>query len=466
MEIEMNNSKIDQRMKEIEDEVVLLTDYMSEAVEKKLGVHINELKESIDKLQKKGIDIAKSELILPDFTEDLSGLKSGIDNITKIIGAKDLKTKDESFNRIIENNFGSIMEKLGSLDTDINEGIKRDVENKDELLKSFLENIQKIKILSENIQRLCTIDKEKNFKDEFGLLNKHVKEISDQIQNFSETSYKGLTSFEEVFQNTEDVNSLKQEELKKTLLGNFDTLNSSIDKVLQLCKTDENKQLDAEIALLSDKLEKVALELPNISKIMKNEVLQLNTGVTNSIEQSIKQQIEIRDALLKGIKNINDNAEVIRRMCSTDQEKFLGSMTTVVYNNMNELLEAMTSLQEKVKEWFLTIDKNIKVLSNKFDLKLEESKKIILYDINKLNDIAEVLKIWCTTEDNRPLGSEVISISNKVKKMFEETPLILEKVTLLNDQLDKVSVEVMRMRWFVVGAVAVSILVLIVSFFK
>jgi hypothetical protein len=152
-------------------------------------------------------------------------------------------------------------------------------------------------------------------------------------------------------------------------------------------------------------------------------------------------------------------------MCSTDQEKFLGSMTTVIYNNMNELSETMNSLQEKVKNWLVTIDKNLRTISNQSESKQEETKKIILYDVNKINDIVEILKNWCTTEDNRPLGGEMLTVSNRVGKMHEETPLILEKVTLLTNQLEKVSYEIMRMRWFVIGAVAVSVIVLIVSFF-
>jgi hypothetical protein len=620
----MNNSKIDQRIREIEDEVVLLTDYMSEALEKKLGVHLSDIKESLDKLQKSGSDISKGELILPDLAEDLSGLKSSIDKIIKIIGTKEFKTQDDSLNLSLENNFGSLMEKLDSLDVYINESIKKSAENKEELLKTFLENIDKqktlsetiqhfcavdeektlgeeiglinkhieeisgevlnlsetgrkgltfvdevlqntegyflkqeelkktlienfdklktlsetiqrlctvddrktlgeeiglinknieeisgeilkladtsskglasfgdvlqntegyflkqeelnktllenfdkLKTLSETIQRLCTVDEKKTLGEEIGIIGKHIEEISGEILNLAETNHSGLTSVEEVLKSSEEINFLKQEELKKSLLENFDRQLLSIDKILQLCKMDEGKQLGAEIALLSDKIENVAIELPNLSKIINNEVAQLNSGVRNSVEQFTKQQIEIRDALLKGIKNINDNSEVIRRMCSTDQEKFLGSMTTVVYNNMNEILETMNSLQEKVKNWLFAIDNNLKTLAYKSELKQEETKKNILNDLKKLNDAVEILKIWCTTENNRPLGSEMIYVSNKIKKMYEETPLILEKVTLLASQLDNVSYEVKRMRLFIIGAVAVSIIVLVVSFFK
>jgi hypothetical protein len=462
----MNDSKIDQRIKEIEDEVVLLTDYMSEALEKKLGVHIKDLKESIDKLQKSGQNIGTGELKLPELSENLSELKSGIDNIIKIVGSKEYKTNDSGIDQSIENNLGGILEKLGSLDADINESIKITAENKEELLKTFLENINNLKTLSETIQHLCAVDKDSTLGEEIRLINKHTEEISGEIVNLSETGLKGLTSVEEALKNTEGKNAVKQEELKNTLHENFDMLGLSIDKISQLFKMDEGKQFGTEIALISEKLENVTKELPNFAKTVQNGISQLNTGVQNSVQQTTKQQLEIKDALLKEIKNINDNAEVIRRMCSTDQEKFLGSMTTVVYNNMNELSEAMVSLQEKVKNWLVTIDKNLRTIANQSESKQEEMKKIILYDVNRINDIVETLKTWCTTEDTRPLGGEIITVSNRVGKIFEESPLILDKVTTLSNQLDKVSYEVMRMRWFVMGAVAVSIIVLIVSFFK
>lgn len=461
----MNNLKIDQRIKEIEDEVVLLTDYMSEAVEKKLGVHIKDLKESIDKLQKSGIDIGAGDVKLPDMKADLSDLKSGIDNLVQLIGAKEYQTKDESLNIISGNNISGIMEKLDTIDTGINDSIKKTSENKDELLKTFLENIAKLKTLSETIQSLCIVDEDRAIGKEIGLINTRMEEISVEIMNLSEKSLKGITSVEEVLQNTEGTNAFKHEELKNTLLENIDKLRSSIEEILQLCKTDD-KQLGTELSLIGDKIENVTKEFPNFSGAIQQEVSQLNSNFHNSAEQAAKQQLEIRDTLLREIKNINDNAEVIRRMCSTDQEKFLGSMTTVVYNKVNDLSETMTTLQEKVKNWVFTLDKNIRIISNQAESKQEEMKKIILYDINKLNNDAEILKNCCVTEESRPLGGEMIIVSNRVGKMSEETPLILERVTALNDRLDNVSSEVIRMRWFVLGAVAVSLIVLIASFFK
>jgi hypothetical protein len=460
----MNNSKIDQRIKEIENEVVLLTDYMSEAVEKKLGVHIKALKESIDKLQMSGLDIGKGEIKLPNLTEDLSGLKSGIDNLIKLIESKEFQTKDDSLNLSIENNIGSIIEKLGSIDTGINESIKKTAENKDELQNTFIENIDKLKTLSENIQGLCTVDEKRTLGKEMGLISAHLEEISGEIVNLSEKSLKGITSVEEVLQNTEGTNAVKQEELKNALLENINNLRTSIDEILQLCKTDD-KQLGTEISLIGNKIENVTKEFPNFSSAIQQEVSQLNSEVHKSVEQAAKQQLEMRDSLLREIKNINENAEVIRRMCSTDQEKFLGSMTTVVYNKVNDLSEAMNNLQEKVKNWIFTLDKNIRIISNQTESKQEEMKKIILYDINKLNDDTEILKNCCKTEENRPLGGEMITVSNRVGKMFEESPLILEKVISINERLDSVSAEVIRMRWFVLGAVGISLIVLIASFF-
>jgi hypothetical protein len=461
----MNNTKIDQRIKEIEDEVVLLADYLSEALEKKIDVHLRELKDNIDNLQKREINISKGELILPDLTEELSKIKSSIDNLIKIIGSNEYQKQDENYKQSIESNFANLMEKLVSFDNYISQSIKKNDENKDEILKSVTENIDKLKNLTLKIQQQCTIDNERTLGDEIILINKHIEQISEEILHLSDNQIKGNTSIEEILKNNEKNHLLKIDEIKNTYLENSNMLFQSIDKVLQLCKIDEEKQLGSEIVFLRDKLLNVSVELQNMSIII-NKILQFDMELRNSNEQFKQQQIEIRDSLLKGINNINDNNEVIRRMCSTDQEKFLGGMTTVIYNNMNEISNSMTSLKENVKDWLLIIADNLKKSAQKSESKQDEIKKNILNDINKVNEVVEVLRNWCTTENNRPLGREMISVSNKVKKMFEETPIILEKVTSLTNQLDLVSSEVLKMRWFIIGAVAISLIVLIISFFK
>ena len=382
----MNKQKIDQRLKEIEEEVMLLSGYLSESVENKLGVHLNNLKESFIQLQKGVVSISKGEAKVPDMKDDLTKLQSDLSSIITTIGSKDYKTKDDNLTRRIENTSNNIMKKVATLDA-----------------------------------------------------------------NLQETTKKVIG---------------KQDEIKKTLLENLDKLQSTVEAIQHLCTIDEDKQLGTEIALINNKVENISEKIPEISENFQKELLSLNTNLQENIQQTANQQIDIKDTLLREITNINESAEVIRRMCTTDEEKYIGSMTTTIYNKVQDLSEESYTFSENVKKWFLAIDKNVRIVNNQVVSKQEEVKKIILYDINKIADISETLQDWCTTEENRPFGSEIIAVSNKIEKMSEEIPDILEKVTSHLSQIEKTSYEVMRMRWFVIGAVAISIIVLVISFFQ
>jgi len=382
----MNKQKIDQRLKEIEEEVMLLSGYLSESVENKLGVHLNNLKESFNQLQKSVVSISKEETKVPDIKDNLTKLQSDLSSIVTTIGSKDYKTKDDNLTRRIENTSNNIMKKVATLDA-----------------------------------------------------------------NLQETAQKVIG---------------KQDEIKKTLLENLDKLQSTVEAIQHLCTIDEDKQLGTEIALINNKVENISEKIPEISEIFQKELLSLNTNLQENIQQTANQQIDIKDALQREISNINESAEVIRRMCTTDEEKYIGSMTTTIYNKVQELSEESYTFSENVKKWFLAIDKNVRIVNTQVVSKQEEVKKIILYDINNIADIAETLQNWCTTEEDRPLGSEIITVSDRIEKMSVEIPDILERVTALLSNIEKTSSEVMRMRWFVIGAVAISIIVLIISFFQ
>ena len=382
----MNNEKIDQRLKEIEEEVKLLSGYLSQSVENKLGVHFNNLKESFIQLQNSVLSISKGEVKAPDIKNDLTRLQSDLNNIMITIGSKDFKTKDDNLTRRIENTSNNIIKKVASFDANLQETAKKVIEKQDEIKKTLIDNLDKLQSTTETIQHLCTID--------------------------------------------------------------------------------GDKQLGTEIALISNKVENVSEKIPEISENIQRELLSLNNNLQESVQQTTNQQVDIKDTLLREISNINESAEVIRRMCTTDEEKYIGSMTTTIYNKVQDLADESYTFSENVKKWFGAIDKNVRVVNNQIISKQEEVKKIILYDINKLTDIAENLQLWCTTEDDRPFGSEVIAMSNRIEKMSEEIPDILGRVTALLDQIENTSHEVMRMRWFVIGAVAISIIVLITSFFQ
>ncbi|MFC1511822.1 hypothetical protein ACFL5H_01340 [Candidatus Latescibacterota bacterium] len=382
----MDKQKIDQRLKEIEEEVLLLSGYLSDSVEDKLGVHLNGIKEALDQLQKDVSNISVGDKKDLEIKDSVKKLQSDLGDLLTTIGSADYKAKDDNLTRRIEKKSEDIISKVISLDGSFDELSKKIGEKQDEIKKTILENLAKIQSVTEAVRQLCVIE--------------------------------------------------------------------------------GDKKLGSEIALINTKLENVLKQFPETSETVNKGLLSLNTNVQESIQQTLDQQINIRDTLLKEIDAINENAEIIRRMCTTNEEKYIGSMTTVIYNGVLDLYEDFGTFSENVKKWIQVIDKNIRAGNNQILAKQEEIKKVILYDINKLSEITETLRGWFAIEEDRLLGNEIIMVSNRVEKMSEEIPDIQEKVTALFSQIEKSSSEIVRMRWFVIGAVAISIIVLIASFFN
>jgi len=217
---------------------------------------------------------------------------------------------------------------------------------------------------------------------------------------------------------------------------------------------------------MGERIKNISGEIPKSSEKINQGFSSLDKSVQNVSQQLGKKHDEVKEVLLRDINKLNENAEAIRRMCTTDEEKYIGSMTTVIYRTVNEMSETIPNIANNIRKWFQTLDNKVKVTAAESAKSQEEMKKILLFDLNKIGETADAIKNMCSTEEDRPLGSEMITVSERVEKMSEEVPDIREKVTALSDKLDRVSSEVIRMRWFVIGAVAISIIVLVASFFS
>jgi len=170
--------------------------------------------------------------------------------------------------------------------------------------------------------------------------------------------------------------------------------------------------------------------------------------------------------LLKELFNLKENYEILRRMCSTDEEKFLGSMTTIIYNRTNEMSHELSKTLTNVRNWFATMDKKQQQISDKYLSEQEEMKKILLFDINRIAKTMDDVQSMVVTQEDRKIGNEVIATADKVDEIFHRLPELDDKVSNISSRLDRISSEVLHMRWYVIVAAVISIIVLIISFFN
>ena len=461
----MNNKKIDQRLKEIDDEIILLSGYLSDAVEKKLGERISAIKESIDKLRNIGPVGGKVDVEVPEIADGLTRLQSDLDTLIKSIGGSEYKADDDNLTKRLEKSSGVILKSLAALDGQMQDTAQKTAVKQEEIKNSLLKSIDDLRSATEIVKHQISQDEEETLGSLIALIHSRIEELSKDIPVSSERMKQGFTLINEAVRTASRQSDEQHDEGHKLLLKNLERLQENADTLQKQLSQDDEKSLGSRISLMGERIKNISGEIPKTSEKINQGFSSLDKSVQNVSQQLGKQHDEVKEALLKDINNLNDNAEAIRRMCTTDEEKYIGSMTTVIHSTVNEMSETIPNIANNIRKWFQTLDNKVQVTTAEAATSQEEMKKILLFDLNKIGETAEAIRNMCSTVEDRPLGSEMITVSERVEKMSEEVPDIQGKVTALSDKLDRVSSEVIRMRWFVIGAVAISIIVLVASFF-
>jgi len=562
----MNDQKVDKRLKEIEDEILLLSGHLSEAVEKKLGVVIGDLKDGLETFKKsvleipaqKGAPAAPSvELTklqndlesiririgskefdtdddnLAKRLNDVSGtimkalagleknlqaipakkgapaaplielnkLQSDIEALLKNIGSEELDGDTDNLARRLENYSDIIMKGLVGLETTMQEAIEQTTATQDDVKNTLAVNLTTLNDAIENVRTTLTTDVEETLGAKIEEIKDFIGNISGELSAESGKVMDNLSAIEKNVKDSVNRNGANQEESGEVLLQNLSSLNEVAEKIQQMLTVGEdttagteiieiknhigilsvdlsnssdtiNEKLAAldngicEITAVKSRIDELSEELSAGDGIIKEDIAALNSKIKNAADNTASQQEEIKSTLQADIGKLNDSAEIIRRMVTTDEEKYLGSLTTMIHETVGKLSEELPEIAGQLNNRLVNVFKNAQDNATQDMEKQEEIKKVLLYDLYKLNEASDAILHMCTTEEERPLGGEVIVMSDRVEQIAGQMPNITEKINNHSAQLDKISSEVMRMRWFVVGAVVISLIVLIASFIK
>ena len=461
----MNNGEIDKRLKEIEDEVVLLSDYLGEAVEKKLGQRIGEIQERLDKFQKSAVSAEGGKIDISGLTGDFSSLHDEIGELIRSLGAAEYTDKKDNLTLRLGKTSDTILKELVSLEKNLKDGMHTSSESHEQLKQVLITNFDTLAETIGTIQGLCTVDGEKTLGGEIAHIGGAIGNITEQIPELSKTVTDKITALEKRTHDTAEQAESKREETKNTLLDNLDLLKATIGEIKQQLSFENETTLGGEFESIREKIGTLNDALSSSTENLRQELSSFDKTLKDNVQQTAAKQENVKNELVRILNNLDDNIEVLRRMCTTDDEKYLGSMMSFVSRKVEEMSEQLPEFAANVKKWLLALDKNVQTAARQTVSKQDEVKKILLYDINKIVETTESIEQSCITLENRPLGSEMIKVSDRVEKMSGELPETLDKVTALSDQLDRVTAEVKRMRWYVIGAVVISIIVLAASFF-
>jgi len=268
--------------------------------------------------------------------------------------------------------------------------------------------------------------------------------VSNDVQSLRTTQDKLQKSVQDIAGGmpavSKDIQSVKtaQEDLKKTVTDSIGGINKNIDAV--------GNGISMAVAAV------------------KKEVSGYSDSLKSTSETISRNSDQTAEKLLKELAALKDNSEVLRRMCTTDEEKFLGGMTTVIFNRTSEMEEEISKILTNVRNWFNKLDNKQKETTTEFLEKLEEQKKLLLFDISKIAETVRNMDGAIATAEERPIGAEVIATSDRVETIADIVPRMQETISSINEQMENVTAEVKRMRWFVVAAVGISIVVLVTSF--
>ena len=434
----MDKEKIEKRLKEIDDEVRLLSEYVGESVEKRLVKHLDGVKVVMETIQESS---SQSEIPSEAYTQISDGmlqLKTDLDTLLTTFENNRRNDLDGLIERIGKN-AGTLVDGVSSIDAAVINADKKADGRFDSLNEQLITGFEVLKTSSESLTMLLTVNENETLS---GL----VEKVDAAVASSGDKADERFGT------------------LDAQLVAGFETLKSSSESLTSLFTVDENETLAGLVGKIDAGTKKIISELPDISVRVGDGIGALKNTLRDGVSQLDRGTADSRETLLKELRALSENAEVIRRMCATDDEKFLGSMATTIFNHVNRMNEELPKVAVNIKNWFVTLDKKVQASSDDINSRQDEMKKLLLYDLGKISEGTDVLKSMCTTTDERPLGGEMLMVSDRVGSILEDVGDIQYKVTRMADQLDRVSAEVVRMRWFVIAAVTASIVVLATSF--
>jgi len=267
------------------------------------------------------------------------------------------------------------------------------------LTKLQKENEEKIIDLNKNIEELKKILslEQKKFKEIVTNNNKLVEDHQKEKKILSEEKYKS----------NNEIDKLKRK-LDKTEIDNF--------------KLDEDKNIyESENLLLKENIENLNKELQLITNNRNsiqtdfNQLSNQYNSLKERFEKEMKNKTQVILELQKSIENLNKEVIKLKDNRNSIQFQNLNSEETVttLQNKLNQMNFQENELKMKLKDYDKVIFEK-----NNLDKSIEESKKIINYLENQINDLK--IKQENNNLDIAKLKNENLKILNNQMNVQKE----------------------------------------------
>jgi len=172
----------------------------------------------------------------------------------------------------------------------------------------------------------------------------------------------------------------------------------------------------------------------------------------------------VKELIERDHGNIKQIGEYLKKLGTSEEISAAREDVSSSLEKLDTLLEQLAIVYSNIKQRLELHEKLVTEGTEQNLTKQDEIKKMVMYDLNTINETTSSIKSMCNTGTGN-IGNLVADISGQTSGMAEIVPKMMETVSKQAEQLDRVSAEVRMMRWFVIGAVGVSLVTLIASFF-
>ncbi|MBN1290533.1 MAG: hypothetical protein JXB48_01750, partial [Candidatus Latescibacteria bacterium] len=350
----MNDPKIDNRLKEIEDEIILLSGHLSDAVEKKIAVKIGDLKEGLEKFQKTvmAIPAKKGAPIAPAL--EYNKIQNDLDTIRKIIGSDEMDKEDDNLVRRIETFSGILMKGLVNLETNVQDSVKQSSEAQENVKASLIDNINRLNETIENVRSALTTGVGESVGGEINGIKSRVDSAAAELINNLNDVLKSVENIELQIQNSVRQTDEKQAETRTILLENLNNLNTTAVSIQRTLSIDEDKTLGTEISDIRNRIDELSEELTDNSSTLKKGIDALDTTIRDSIKQSADKLDETSELLIQNLTGLNQSTDSIRQLLTIDKKKTLGTEIAGIQSGIelisNEVSNSTGSVKKDISE--------------------------------------------------------------------------------------------------------------------
>jgi len=341
-----------------------------------------EVKEEIKKLEKFYKEVLENktkeyENILKDVDKILYEKENSIDALTK------------------ENN------KIKSEFNSLNETIKDNQKEKEDLMASISDLTNKYNILKEN-------KSEDQYKKEIEELNNTIKDLETKIIPLENNNNLNKDSINDFLSNVE----LKIKDLKANKSNVIKEKSNNVIKISQneikiKINSDEIDNINIKLKTVTEEMKKI---LENRKIIAEEEIKKKKeeNEILKTAQEKFVKDLEQIDENLKQFKNLKDN---LPNLSSDDMSKF-NKTELLCQNKFNELNN-------------LILENNEKYLNENYKSIKDENEKLKIELINLKNDVEKINNEKNNNKENENKIKEINS--EKEKNDFENQKLVAEE---------------------------------------